>query len=110
MTRTSRPIDGNARERLRKAQQEEATALREVAAAQQRHEKTRERFDTVVAREQATVDRAVERVIDAKRKLVASSGLERAATLLGDAPATLRRKLRRSTTRRAPKGESRSTP
>lgn len=80
---TETPASQAVRERLRQAQQAEASALKAVAAAAKAVERSQTRLsaaDQVLARAQATV--------------VDASGLERAAFLLGLEPAALRRRLR----------------
>lgn len=80
---TQIPASKSVRERLRQAQQAETCALKALATANNA-------FDRLKARTHEA-DIAVTR---AQADVVAASGLERAAFLLGVEPATLRRRLR----------------
>ena len=77
------PVNPTARARLREAQQSEGNALRDVLTA----EKAR-------VRAQARLDEADGRLCVAKVALVKTSGLDRAALLLGEPIKALRAKTR----------------
>ena len=78
------PVDPGARQRLLEAQRSETDALRNVEAAGKGCETARGRLALAYAK-----------LLDAQRGLVSTSGLARAALLLGIDEATLRRELRR---------------
>jgi hypothetical protein len=78
------PVDPDARKRLQNAQRAETDALRTVENALRARDKARERLD--------------EREADlrsSQRELIAVSGLDRAATLLGMPVGVLRREAAR---------------
>jgi hypothetical protein len=79
----STPASNAVRERLRQAQQAEANALKAVATATK-----------AVERGQARLEAADTGLAHAQAEVVAASGLERAAFLLGVEPTTLRRRIR----------------
>jgi len=79
------PVDHGARQRLLEAQRAEADALRKVQAAAKSCDAVRSRL--------ATAD---DKLREAQRSLVRTSGAARAALLLGVEEATLRRELRRT--------------
>lgn len=85
------PRDARARERLREAQRQEAEALAGVCAAQDSLDKARAKHEAVLAAATAMVDRAQTAVDAAQAALVAVSGVERAAMLLGMDIAGLRK-------------------
>jgi hypothetical protein len=79
------PVDQNARRRLQEAQRAESDALKAVQAASRAHQRAQSKLDG------ADADLAA-----AQAGLVAVSGLARAAVLLAEDEAVLRRRVRRS--------------
>jgi hypothetical protein len=79
------PVDQNARRRLLEAQRAESDALKAVQAASRAHQRAQTKLDG------ADADLAA-----AQAGLVAVSGLARAAVLLAEDEAVLRRRVRRS--------------
>lgn len=79
------PVDHGARQRLLEAQRAEADALRKVEAAAKGCDAVRSRLATADAK-----------LLEAQRSLVRTSGVARAALLLGVEETTLRRELRRT--------------
>jgi hypothetical protein len=77
------PRDVHARERLRRAQADEARAVAEVYGAEHR-----------VAATQAAADQATDDLGKAQAALIDVSGLDRSAALLGMSKADLRKALR----------------
>ena len=87
----SLPKDIRARERLRAAQVAESGALAAVCSAESALSAARRRRDESVARADALVVRAEQKVATARAELVGVSGVERAARLLGLEKKGLRR-------------------
>lgn len=87
------PKDGLARERLRAAQAAEARAVTAVCFAEDVLVGVRRKRDSAVAKADAAVAKAEQVVAAAQAELVAVSGLDRAATLLGHEKVVLRRAL-----------------
>jgi hypothetical protein len=79
------PVDQNARRRLQEAQRAESDALKAVEAASRARHRVQMKLDS------ADADLAT-----AQAGLVAVSGLARAAVLLAEDEAVLRRRVRRS--------------
>lgn len=86
-----RPVDGRARERLREAQRREARALQAVAKADDSLMAKRLRWQQTCN----AAERAVAEALRARDLAVAAlaevSGLDRAALLLSETPASVRR-------------------
>jgi hypothetical protein len=89
-TRTGMPIDADVRERLRAAQRAEAEAIAAVQKALFAEATTRARLNRVILRHQAGLSKAAHAVHAAQATLVRTSGLERAAALLGVSSRVLR--------------------
>lgn len=89
--RAARPRDLQARERLRRAQQRESQALAAVCTAQRALDRAQGKRQAALAAADAVVEQAQTVVTDAQAGLVAVSGLERAAVLLGLDPGELRK-------------------
>lgn len=85
------PVDLGARDRLREAQAAEARAVGDVYAAQVAVDKAVTRRDEAIAAATAALDAANTNLDAARATLIAVSGLERAAHLLGTAKSQLRR-------------------
>ena len=79
------PVDAGARQRLFEAQRAETEALRKVETAGKGCARARDRLAAADAK-----------LLEAQRSLVHTSGVTRAALLLGTDEATLRRDLRRA--------------
>lgn len=86
-----RPMDTQARERLRAAQQAETTAVAVVFSAQAALEEAVARRERTVAAATVAVTTAEAELGAARAALVEVSGLERAAVLLGTSKAELRK-------------------
>lgn len=93
---TRPPRDTRTRERLREAQHREATAVAAVCAAEQAVHRARAKRDAIVASATVTVDQAQAALEAAQSALVAVSGIDRAALLLGIDAAALRKRVARS--------------
>ncbi|TAM90291.1 MAG: hypothetical protein EPN43_05965 [Jatrophihabitans sp.] len=93
--RGAMPRDVRARERMRDAQAAEARAVSAICAAQNALARVVEKRNQVVARADATVREAERSLVNKWAELVAVSGLEHAARLLGTTPAKLRRETAR---------------
>lgn len=89
--RAARPRDLQARERLRRAQQRESEALTAVCTAQRALDRAQGKRQSALAAADAVVEQAQTVVTDAQAGLIAVSGLERAALLLGLDPGELRK-------------------
>lgn len=85
------PRNLDARERLQRAQQAEATAVATVYRAEAQLTKAQAKYDTALAAATAFVDQARDGVAAAQQALVAVSGRDRAAQLLGVSSAELRK-------------------
>ena len=91
MARTSGiPVGVDVRERLRTAQRAEAQAIASVQKALAAEAEAGARLDEIILRHQAGLSKAAHAVHAAQATLVRTSGLERAATLLGVSSRVLR--------------------
>lgn len=94
MSRT--PVSLNARTRLREAQAAEAQALACVEVADRSLERRQQQLQAGIARLEREVSEASSGVALARAALVATSGIDRAAALLGLNPRELKRSLPKS--------------
>ena len=91
MARTSGiPVGAEVRERLRTAQRAEAQAIASVQKALVAEAEAGARLDEIILRHQAGLSKAAHAVHAAQATLVRTSGLERAAALLGVSSRVLR--------------------
>ncbi len=91
MARTSGiPVGVDVRERLRTAQRAEAQAIASVQKALVAEAEAGARLDEIILRHQAGLSKAAHAVHAAQATLVRTSGLERAAALLGVSSRVLR--------------------
>lgn len=86
-----RPRDVHARERLRAAQRQEAQAVARVVTAQDGLGRAIAKRDSIVATADQSVQRAQRALAIAQRALVETSGLDRAAVVLGIGRGQLRK-------------------
>ena len=86
-----RPVDGRARERLRDAQRREALALDAVAKADRTLMAKRRHWEQACDAAERKVTEALRARDQAVAALAEVSGLDRAALLLSETPASVRR-------------------
>ena len=98
----SQPLHAAARERLRNAQRREAAAVDAVTRADRLVAAARHRLARVVDEREQAVARAVQIREEAVSTLVAVSGVDRAALLLSEDPASVRRSSRAARARGKP--------
>lgn len=84
------PVGTDVRERLRAAQRAESEAIAAVQKAQAAEADARERLDAIILKHQGELSKAAHAVLAARARVVDTSGLERAATLLDISPKVLR--------------------
>jgi hypothetical protein len=94
---TRQPLDERARARLRDAQRVESKAVAAVHAAVVKKQSEQAKLDAVIAKHQGVIDDAHHELSKAQSHLVAVSGIQRAALLLGEPVAALRAAVRAAT-------------
>lgn len=94
MSQTRHPISQAARERLREAQRREAHALTAVEKAVVRRDHAAARLAAAQVAPQRRLDEAELALTRARADLADVSGIDRAATLLGESPAQVRAAIR----------------
>ncbi len=109
-TRTGMPLDADVRERLRRAQRAEAQAIAAVQKALAAEAGAGARLDEIILRHQAGLSKAAHAVHAAQASLVRTSGLERAAALLGVSSRVLRSAVKESALDSRVQATSNNTP
>lgn len=97
-----RPVNAGARERLRQAQQREASALAAVESAASGKARAEAKLQAALRAPLGRIEAAQRRLAVTQADLVDVSGLSRAAALLDVPPATLRAAIRDATAKTEP--------